>query len=172
MNTIDPPFPLLTPHFGGSECMVNKHGYSASIPQEHWDNLMDLAEFVLEPWRALVGPITINRMYADDHLNELQGGVKTSDHRLGKAADCVPNGLHLSIAYEKLVRSKIDFDQAIIYPERGFIHVSYRAGANRREMLFNPYSKTEANTRAANKQKVYYSYNTGWIEFYKQKRMT
>ena len=53
------------------------------------DNIKALVENVLQPLRdAWGGPIFINSGYRSKELNEAVGGVETSQHRKGEAADC------------------------------------------------------------------------------------
>lgn len=156
-------YPQLSPHFGGKEVAVNSHGYDCGpLPVKVKAALVALAVDVLEPWRAIVGPIKINRMWANEELNKLQGGVPGSQHILGEAADCTPicvaNGSDLLDCFNGLINSDIDFDQAIIYPNRLFIHVSRKftagdtpARPQRGEVLINSGTKEKPS-------KVYKSY--------------
>ena len=45
---------------------------------------------LLEPARQVVGPIIINSGYRNPRVNALVGGVKSSQHLLGQAADIRP----------------------------------------------------------------------------------
>lgn len=52
------------------------------------DNLTILCQRVLEPTRKIVGkPLIINSGYRSERLNSAVGGVKSSYHLTGKAAD-------------------------------------------------------------------------------------
>lgn len=77
-------------------------------------------------------------------LNKAVGGVPSSMHRTAEATDnqfyLRRNGVKIDIApidvLDYLLRSGLDFDQAIIYPT--FIHLSYtKKRKNRREVLYN-----------------------------------
>lgn len=99
------------------------------------DNIKALVDFVLQPLRdAWGGPIFINSGYRSPELNKAVGGVATSQHTKGQAADC---GCTDPYALAKLVlRMKLDFDQLILYPS--FVHLSFKKdGDNRREVLYN-----------------------------------
>lgn len=99
------------------------------------DNIKALVENVLQPLRdAWGGPIFINSGYRSKELNEAVGGVETSQHRKGEAADC---GVTDPYALAKLVlRMKLPFDQLIVYPD--FLHISYKDdGENRGQLLYN-----------------------------------
>ena len=99
------------------------------------DNIKALVENVLQPLRdAWGGPLFINSGYRCPELNEAVGGVETSQHCKGQAADC---GCTDPYALAKLVlRMKLPFDQLIVYPD--FLHISYRDdGENRGQLLYN-----------------------------------
>ena len=99
------------------------------------DNVMSLVENVLQPLRDAWGkPIHINSGYRCPALNKAVGGVPTSQHVRGQAADC---GVEDSLALARLLLDLgLEFDQAIVYPT--FVHISYKAdGENRNQLLYN-----------------------------------
>ena len=99
------------------------------------DNIKALVENVLQPLRdAWCQPIFINSGYRCKELNELVGGVETSQHCKGQAADC---GCSDPYALAKLAKKMgLVWDQMILYPS--FVHFSYRAdGENRMQILYN-----------------------------------
>lgn len=99
------------------------------------DNAIALFENVLQPLRDAYGkPITINSGYRCPELNKKVGGVATSQHTKGRAADC---GCDDPLALAKLLLDLgLEFDQAIVYPT--FLHISYKAdGDNRNQLLYN-----------------------------------
>ena len=99
------------------------------------DNIKALVDNLLQPLRdAWGGPLFINSGYRCKELNELVGGVETSQHCKGMAADV---GVTDPYALAKLAkRMGIIFDQMILYPS--FVHFSYRAdGKNRGQILYN-----------------------------------
>ena len=98
------------------------------------DNIVALVENVLEPLReAWGGPLFINSGYRCKELNEKVGGVETSQHRKGQAADV---GCTDPYALAKLVqRMGLVYDQCILYPS--FLHLSYKKdGENRMQLLY------------------------------------
>lgn len=114
------------------------------VPEKYKQNVIDLVQNVLQPicdatgWRDY-----ISSGYRPDKLNKAVGGSLTSDHRYARAAD---NNFYQIIQGKKFIVQPIEvaqqvkklglcFDQMILYPT--FIHLSYRAGANRNEVLYN-----------------------------------
>lgn len=97
------------------------------------DNIKALVEDVLQPLRdKWGGPLFINSGYRSKELNEAVGGVETSQHRKGQAADV---GVTDPLALARLVkRMKLDFDQMGLYPS--FVHLSYKANGENRGQIF------------------------------------
>lgn len=99
------------------------------------DNILELVDKVLQPLRDAWGkPIKINSGYRCEKLNKAVGGVPTSQHTKGQAADC---GCDDPLALARLVIDlALPFDQMILYPT--FVHLSYTdSRENRRQVLYN-----------------------------------
>jgi hypothetical protein len=77
---------------------------------------------VLEPARALVGPLRITSGYRCPGLNAAVGGSKTSAHMAGLAADVVPLEMDLRNAYTRLAHSGLPMDQ-LIWELGRWIHI-------------------------------------------------
>lgn len=107
--------------------------------------LQTLIEQLLDPIRTAWGnPITVNSGYRCPKLNAAVGGASTSQHLRGEAADItVGSPAENKRLFDKIVElqkaGRIAFDQLIW--EKGtaagpeWIHISYRAGANRNQIL-------------------------------------
>ena len=116
-----------------------RKGIDNKIPKEYLDNVLQLIEKVLDPLREKYGkPIVVTSGYRCPALNKAVGGSATSDHMRGCAADIVgtPNTQAENKRLFYLIQSMgLDFDQLI--DEKGFswVHVSYREGNNRKQVL-------------------------------------
>ena len=82
----------LTQHFTLEELTHSDyavaHGINNSANQIVQDNIMMLCTLILEPLRASISePVIINSGYRNAAVNDGVGGVKTSHHLLGLAAD-------------------------------------------------------------------------------------
>lgn len=103
--------------------------------------LTQLIEQLLDPIRAAWGgPITINSGYRCPKLNAAVGGVSTSQHLRGEAADISvgtpdENKRLFDKITEMQAAGKIAFDQLIDESGYKWIHISYRAGSNRNQTL-------------------------------------
>ena len=93
-------------------------------------NIQSLVTNVLQPLRNDVGVININSGYRCQALNKKVGGVPSSQHLSGMAADIVCNDIRTAACY--IIQR--DFDQLIIY--KNFLHVSYNHGFNRKQTIF------------------------------------
>lgn len=99
------------------------------------DALLALVRNVLQPLRDKWGkPLHINSGYRCPALNALVGGVPTSQHAKGEAADVAAADPY------KLARVAKDmglpFDQMILYPT--FVHFSHKLkGTQRGQILYN-----------------------------------
>ena len=67
--------------------------------------------------------------------NRLVGGAPSSQHMKGEAVDIYT--VDRNRLLEDLVASRLNFDQAILYRTKGFIHLSLKKhGVNRKQILF------------------------------------
>jgi len=105
-----------------------------NIPNEKQEKSITLLVCrVLQPARDSFGKsITISSGFRSDELNAVVGGVSDSQHCAGEAADlkCEDNKLLFNI-----IRENGKFDQLINEYNYSWIHVSYREGNNRGEVL-------------------------------------
>ena len=108
------------------------------------DSIKALVDKVIQPLRDAWGePLAINSGYRCPEVNKAVGGVPTSQHTKGEAADVCPFGRngHGDIEVvrqlaQKAVELDLPFDQMILYPS--FVHFSHRLkGEQRRQILYN-----------------------------------
>ena len=98
------------------------------------EHLKEMTENILEPLRVAWGSsINVTSGYRCDALNKAVGGVSTSAHRLGWAADLVPGNGKIDefgkFVKEWLIRNRIRFDQ-IIFEQSGktkWLHVGFKS---------------------------------------------
>lgn len=103
-------------------------------------NLGDLCYEVLEPVRAKFDkPVTITSGYRSPELSEAIGSKATSQHCSGEAVDFEIAGVsNLQVAL--WLTNNVNFDQCILEfwtgeASSGWIHVSYKDGSNRKQVL-------------------------------------
>lgn len=119
--------------FTKSDTATRLHLNNAITDWEVRDNIKALVENVLQPLRdAWGGPIFINSGYRSPEVNKAVGGVETSQHTKGMAADC---GCTDPYALAKLAKKmKLDYDQLGVYAS--FVHFSYRRDGENRNQIF------------------------------------
>lgn len=99
------------------------------------DSIKALVIEVLQPLRDAWGkPLSVNSGYRCKKLNEAVGGVETSQHCKGEAADisCSEPAKLAQLAYDL----ELPYDQMILYPT--FVHFSHKLnGEQRKQILYN-----------------------------------
>jgi uncharacterized protein YcbK (DUF882 family) len=96
-------------------------------------NLKNLCERVLQPIRDKVGrTIRISSGFRCPTLNRAVGGVESSQHVKGEAADITADGMAPRELYNFIVKSGIEYDQIILYST--MVHISRKR--NRMQQLY------------------------------------
>ena len=130
--------------FEVSEVADQKHICNVIVSFDVRDSIKALVDEVLQPLRDAWGkPLAVNSGFRCRELNEEVGGVPTSQHRKGEAADICPFGRNgkgdIKIVTELarlVVKLKLPFDQMILYPS--FVHFSHKLEGNQRgQILYN-----------------------------------
>jgi zinc D-Ala-D-Ala carboxypeptidase len=107
----------VSPHFSLAELTATDHreflAAQGAPPPDVLMHLRRLAIDLLEPARALVGPLRVNSGWRCPELNAAIGGSKTSAHMLGLAADVYPLEMDPHDAYVRLAESGLPIDQVI-----------------------------------------------------------
>jgi hypothetical protein len=128
----------LTDHFDLEEFTRSETATAKGIKNDpsaaQLTNLKKLAN-ALEKVRSLVGkPITISSGYRSQELNKAVGGVSTSKHTQGLAADIVVAGMTPKELATLISNSSIDYDQCILEFGR-WVHFGLSTTSFRREDL-------------------------------------
>ncbi len=124
-------------YFTIKELTATSSGLPNTPNAEQIKNLENLVNKILDPARVALGfPIMIGSGFRSPAVNVAAGGVLTSQHTKGEAADCKCKDNKRLFDYIR----KTDFDQLIwefgddMQPQ--WVHVSLkRTGVNRREVL-------------------------------------
>jgi hypothetical protein len=141
----------LSEHFTlGEMCKTSAKTADGNIPSHvHIENLKRLCgwlEMLRDEWNRRYGegndPIIINSGFRSEAVNNVIGGVATSNHLTGCAADIRVAGMEQLIRYATILldisdQSKEDFDELILeYSPRGgyWLHFAVRPKGNRRKV--------------------------------------
>jgi len=118
---------LLSPHFRLSELVETNTGKQKGIANDPTPEIEAALEAlcveVLEPIRALVGPLKVNSGYRSAAVNLAIGGSKTSAHCHGHAADIVSVKTSRKVLCDKVIAAGIKLDQIICEPT--WVHVGH-----------------------------------------------
>lgn len=110
------------------------------------DSIVALVVNVLQPLRDAWGAaLVVNSGYRCPQLNALVGGVPTSQHVKGEAADI--DAKHPIKLAQLAVNLGLPFDQLIIYPN--FVHISHKLDGEQRGQIL--YSSTYKGRRVRTK---------------------
>lgn len=135
----------LSKNFTLSEMTKSETALRLGLPNdpepEHLDNMKTLAEKVLQPVRDhFARGVKVNSAYRHPDVNRAVGGSTTSDHCRGMAADIeIPGVPNAELA--QWIADNCDFRQLILefytpgIPDSGWVHVSYNADDNKKQIL-------------------------------------
>ena len=113
----------LSSHFRLGE-FLNLGKYSDNIPtMQLVANMTYGCLLLLEPARQVIGPIIINSGYRNPRVNALVGGVKSSQHLLGQAADIRPQDPTQFLNLVSFLKSHELTDQLLT--ATGWLHISW-----------------------------------------------
>lgn len=97
-----------------------------NIPNEQQLLNIKKASIRLDLFRFLVAkPFIVNSWFRSVELNNVIGGVMTSQHLTGFAIDFTVGG-SVKEVFHIIKLSGLSFDQLIYYPKKNFIHISFK----------------------------------------------
>lgn len=127
---------ILSEHFTLAEMTVSqwaaRRGIANTPGPAEITALRALCVNVLEPVRAHYGrPVVVSSGYRSHRVNTAIGGVASSQHCKGEAADfTVPGVANIDVC--QWMQRHLTYDQLIYeYGPGGWVHVSWRDGRNR-----------------------------------------
>ena len=133
----------LSEHFKLGEFTQSSHSNIYNVPtHEAIYNMKNLCKWLEVLRERSGGPIRINSGYRSPQLNKKVGGVPTSNHLTGCAADIKVAGIEQLIRYATILldisdESQEDFDELLIErsPKGSYwLHFAVRPSGNRRKV--------------------------------------
>ena len=103
-------------------------------------SLSKLAENLLQPLRDYYGkPMNVNSGFRSPEVNKAVGGVASSQHLKGQAADIRCENPRELLTLLRSPASGLMWDQAILYDDgrNRFLHLSYVDRNNRQQVLYS-----------------------------------
>jgi zinc D-Ala-D-Ala carboxypeptidase len=118
-----------------------RHGLENNPGEQELAAMKLLAEKVLQPVRDhFKKGVKVNSAYRHPDVNQRVGGSRNSDHTRGQAADIeIPGVANAELA--QWIKDNLEFRQLILefytpgIPDSGWVHVSYVAEDNKKEVL-------------------------------------
>jgi len=115
---------------------ATKRGIKNIPNPDELDSMKLVANLVFEPLREWYNePIDINSFFRNEALNHAVGGVKSSQHRLGKAIDIDAGSVAENKKLFDWIKENVEFDQLIWEKGGAWVHVSYNKDKNRKQVL-------------------------------------
>ena len=129
----------LSKHFALDE-FLNVGKYPDNKPtMQQVVNMTYGCHLLLEPARLVVGPIIINSGFRNSRVNALVGGVKSSQHLQGCAADIRPRN---TAQFQRLVTFLKDHELTDqLLTGNGWLHISWNPFATPRHFVRIGYYK-------------------------------
>lgn len=108
-----------------------------NIPNDKELKAMELvASLCFEPMRKWYGkPLKINSFFRSAEVNKAVGGASTSQHLFGEAIDLTTGSKEENKKLFEWAKSHLTYDQIINEYDYSWIHISYRSGRNRMQVL-------------------------------------
>lgn len=103
---------------------------------ETLERMKAVASACFEPLRAWYGsPIKVNSFYRSPVLNKKVNGAKNSQHVTGEAIDISAGSKEENKKLFDWLKTNVVYDQLINEYDYTWVHVSFRLGNNRKQML-------------------------------------
>lgn len=124
-------------YFTLRELTVTDTGFINKPSKKEEHNLRLLVQHVLDPLRELYGkPITINSGYRSPLVNKKIGGVPTSEHVKGMAADITAGSKEENKKLFELIKNNIPaWRQLINEHDYQWLHISFNISDNKKQIL-------------------------------------
>ncbi len=115
----------------------------------HLKNLQSLVREVIQPIRNGLGPVRVTSGYRSPSLNRAIGGSHKSQHCKGQALDIQfwkAGKMNNKAIYDYVIANDVEFDQMINEFDFSWIHISFKEGRNRNQVL-EAYKDEDGDTK-------------------------
>jgi uncharacterized protein YcbK (DUF882 family) len=112
-----------------------RNGIDNMPNDQELNNMKLVAENCFEPLRKMWGkPIKVNSFFRSQKLNQLVGGSSSSQHTKGQAIDITTGTKEQNKKLFELAKT-LEFDQLINEFDFSWLHISFKATGNRKQIL-------------------------------------
>lgn len=130
----------ISKHITFDEATISPTGLRLGIKNEpneiEMANMKRVAISCFEPLREWYKkPIKVNSFFRCEALNTAVGGSKTSQHRFGEAIDMSGGSKEENKKIFDWCKANLVFDQLINEYDYSWVHISFKSGANRNQVL-------------------------------------
>jgi hypothetical protein len=95
-----------------------------------------VALLCFEPMRKWYGkPLKVNSFFRSKEVNKAVGGASTSQHLFGEAIDLTTGNIEDNVKLFEWAKLNLTYDQIILENNGVWVHISYRSGRNRQQVL-------------------------------------
>ena len=95
-----------------------------------------VALLCFEPMRKWYGkPLKVNSFFRSKEVNKAVGGASTSQHLFGEAIDLTTGNKEDNKKLFEWAKKNLTYDQILDEYDYSWIHISYRSGKNRMQVL-------------------------------------
>ena len=108
-----------------------------NIPSDKELEAMKLVALLcFEPMRKWYGkPLKVNSFFRSKEVNKAVGGASTSQHLFGEAIDITTGNKEDNKNLFEWAKKNLTYDQILDEYDYSWIHISYRSGKNRMQVL-------------------------------------
>ena len=108
-----------------------------NIPSDKELEAMKLVALLcFDPMRKWHGkPLKVNSFFRSKEVNKAVGGASTSQHLFGEAIDLTTGNKEDNKKLFEWAKSNLTYDQILDEYDYSWIHISYRSGKNRMQVL-------------------------------------
>lgn len=110
-----------------------KLGVEIVATEEQIDRLREATDELFQKLRDRFGKMSVTSGLRNEAVNEAVGGSSTSAHLTGDAADFYFHRARTGDVLGYLEEGHLKFDQVILYPKTGHIHLGYKHPVTREQ---------------------------------------
>lgn len=126
----------ISEHISYKESITTNVKFANTPNEEELKRMKLVALLCFEPMRKWYGkPLKVNSFFRSKEVNKAVGGASTSQHLFGEAIDLTTGNKEDNKKLFEWAKKNLTYDQIILENNGVWIHISYRSGRNRQQVL-------------------------------------